>query len=442
MILPLITVAMVTLAVPPVASLFQTAVLDAPSPTVSPTFGMLVAISGDRVVATGPDPSKAGGSVGQIATFDFQPTGEWKALREMSSVDQTLPGDMVLGRIALGANSLIVSDERRDGGSGNAVAYERAETPSGWKQLGRLQPPTSTVEPAFSSVIVSDGVFAAISAVDMRVLGDKAREVQASPKVYLFQNGPAGWKGLGFLQRDVAQQPTFFGAALSITSGQLVIGCPKAIPAAPHQQLVMGGESVVLVYRITDNGMWAVDGELRMPAGNDAYLGFGTTVTSDANTVVVRAAKITAPGAKVFVFRRGDAGWQCEGELNPLIDVTPGAGWGITMALADGRIVVGDPTALTGEATGYVGVFSRGDSGAWGEALRLKSTVPVAAARWGVTVRADGPRVVVARSQSEREGVSPGGALIYTLPPAAQTPPVIPSDSSVSAPAVPLTSPR
>ncbi len=413
--------ASLALAGPPIPTIRQSAVLDATSPTVSPTFGMVVGISGDRVAATGPDPSKTGGSVGQIATFALQPTGDWKPFREMQSVDQTRAGTMVLQRLAMAGEVMLISEDRRDGGSSSVVAFESVENNSGWKQQGRLEPPTGSLETAFGGVIATDGVMAAISTVDMRVLGDKARNVQVSPKVFLFKRGADGWKGIGFLQRDESSKPTFFGAALAMTPNQVVVGCPKAIVAAPHQDLVVGGDAVVVIYRRNADGAWAVDGEIKPPPDRLDYLGFGSTIAASDSVVAVRMSQVPTANAIVLVYRRGQTGWVYDGELAPLIDVTPGAGWGIALAIADDRIVLGDPTALNGDqAPGYVGAFARDSSGTWVESLRFQPTVAVTTARWGVGIRADGRRVVVARPQSEREGIVPGGALLFMLPAAGE----------------------
>ncbi len=412
-------------AAPPVPAVSQSAVLDAPSPTVSPTFGMVIGISGDRVVATGPDPSKEGGSLGQIATFQQQPTGQWTTFTEMQSVDQVRRGAMVLQRLAFAGEQLLVTEDRRDGSNSSVVAFEVAQGPSGWRQLSRLEPPAGSPDPAFGSALATDGAIAAVSTVDMRVLGEKARTVQAAPKVFLFERMKDGWKGLGFLQRDAAKQPTFFGASLALAKNTLVIGCPQAITAAPHQSLVQGGASVVVVYRRGVDGAWAIDGELTPPPHRLDYLGFGTVVATDGERIAVRQAQITASGAEVLVYRRGTTGWVYDGELVPQVDIVRGAGWGIALALADDRIVVGDPTALAGDQiAGYVGAFARSSDGNWGESLRLKPSIAVSSSRWGVSVRADGRRVVVARPTSEREGITSGGAIVFTLPEQRDAPPV------------------
>ncbi|MBM4008151.1 MAG: hypothetical protein FJ285_00970 [Planctomycetes bacterium] len=424
-------------AAPPIPTLSQSAVLDAPSPTVSPTFGMVIGLSGDRVVATGPDPSKEGGSLGQIATFQLQPTGEWSTFKEMQSIDQVRRGAMVLQRLAFAGEQMLITEDRRDGSSSSVVTFEAAASPSGWRQLSRLESPATSPEPAFGASIATDGTIAAIATVDMRVLGDKPRTVQVAPKVFLFERIKDGWKGLGFLQRDASKQPTFFGASLALANNTLVIGCPKAIPASPHQSLVQGGDSAVVVYRRGTDGAWALDGELTPPPHRVDYLGFGTALATDGERIVLRQAQISGSGAEVLVYKRGTTGWVYDGELAPQVDIVRGPGWGITLAIADGRIVVGDPTALSGEQmTGYVGVFARSSEGNWGESLRLKPSVAVTSSRWGVSLRADGRRVLVARPASEREGIMPGGALLFTLPEQRDAPPV--SSGAVAATDVPL----
>jgi len=433
----LIALSILLAAAPPIPTLSQSAVLDAPSPTVSPTFGMVIGLSGDRVVATGPDPSKEGGSLGQIATFQLQPTGEWSTFKEMQSIDQVRRGAMVLQRLAFAGEQMLITEDRRDGSSSSVVTFEAAASPSGWRQLSRLESPATSPEPAFGASIATDGTIAAIATVDMRVLGDKPRTVQVAPKVFLFERIKDGWKGLGFLQRDASKQPTFFGASLALANNTLVIGCPKAIPASPHQSLVQGGDSAVVVYRRGTDGAWALDGELTPPPHRLDYLGFGTALATDGERIVLRQAQISGSGAEVLVYKRGTTGWVYDGELAPQVDIVRGPGWGITLAIADGRIVVGDPTALSGEQmTGYVGVFARSSEGNWGESLRLKPSVAVTSSRWGVSLRADGRRVLVARPASEREGIMPGGALLFTLPEQRDAPPV--SSGAVAATDVPL----
>lgn len=394
----------------------ETAVLLAPSPTLSPTFGMVNGISGDRIVVTGPEMVRAGGVAGQLATFALSPMGTWEAIPEMLAMANCRTGDLIMGRIAFAGTTLCVTHERRDGSNSTVEVFEPASTASGWAVSGApLGPPGGAVEPAFGSAIATDGRHIAISCVDQRVLGEKSRIVNPSPKVFLFKAGPNGWSGLGFLQREVAKDPKFFGASLAMTPGRLVVGCPKAIQPAPKQPLVEGGDPVVCVWS-ESSGNWSLEAELTPPAGSSSA-GFGQGVAASDRYIAVRSNYVTSPGADVLVYRRGDTGWEFDGSLALSADATKGPAFGASVAVGEDFIVLGDPSADFPKGKGVVAVFIRTASG-WVEAARLLPTVKTMSARWGVSIKVDGRRVLVSHPASEREGIAPGGSILFTLPPA------------------------
>jgi hypothetical protein len=393
----------------------ETAVLLAPSPTLSPTFGMVNGISADRIVVTGPEVVRMPGVAGQLATFVLSPTGAWEAVPEMLAMANCGNGDLIMGRVAFAGTALCVTHERRDGSNSLVEVFEPSPAAAGWIAAGApLGPPGGAVEPAFGSAIATDGRYIAVSCVDQRVLGEKARIVSPSPKVFLFKAGPSGWSGLGFLQREVAKDPKFFGASLAMTPGRLVIGCPKAIQPAPKQPLVEGGDPVVCVWS-ESNGAWSLEAELAPPAGT-AGLGFGQVVAASERYVVVRSSYVTTPGADVFVYRKADAGWEFDGALALSADATKGPAFGASLAAGEDFIVLGDPSADFPKGKGIVAVFVRTPQG-WVESARLVPTVKTMSARWGVSIKVDGRRVLVAHPASERDGIAPGGSILFTLAP-------------------------
>ena len=410
----------------------ETAVLLAPSPTLSPTFGMVNGISGDRIVVTGPEMVRTGGVAGQLATFTLSPMGTWEAIPEMLAMANCRTGDLIMGRVAFAGTTLCVTHERRDGGNSLVEVFEPSASSSGWSASGApLGPPGGSVEPAFGSAIATDGRHIAISCVDQRVLGEKSRIVNPSPKVFLFKAGPAGWSGLGFLQREVAKDPKFFGASLAMTPGRLVIGCPKAIQPAPKQPLVEGGDPVVCVWS-ESSGNWSLEAELTPPPGTSG-LGFGQAVAASDRYIAVRSNYVTSQGADVFVFRKADAGWEYDGSLALSADATKGPAFGASLAVGDDFIVLGDPSADFPKGKGIVAVFIRTPSG-WVESARLLPTVKTMSARWGVSVKVDGRRVLVSHPASEREGIAPGGSILFMLPPSAEmkAPQLAPAATSAS----------
>lgn len=414
----------------------ETAVLLAPSPTLSPTFGMVNGISGDRVVVTGPEIVRTGGVAGQLATFTLSPTGTWEAIPEMLAITNCRVNDLILGRVALAGTTLCVTHERRDGSNSMVEVFEPSAASSGWTASGApLAPPGGSTEPAFGSAIATDGRHIAVSCVDQRVLGEKSRIVNPSPKVFLFKAGPSGWSGLGFLQREAQKDPKFFGASLAMTPGRLVIGCPRAIQPAPKQPLVEGGDSAVCIWSEKD-GSWSLEAELTPPPGSPS-MGFGQGVAASDRYIVVRANNVTTAGADVFVYRKADSGWEFDGALALSADATKGPAFGASFAVGDDFIVLGDPSAELPKSKGLVAVFIRTSEG-WVESVRLLPTIKTMAARWGVSIKVDGRRVVVAHPASEREGIAPGGSFLFTLPPAGQMTPAQAKPASTSASDVPL----
>ena len=414
----------------------ETAVLLAPSPTLSPTFGMVNGISGDRIVVTGPEVVRSPGVAGQLATFTLSPTGTWETIPEMLALANCRNSDLIMGRVALAGTTLCVTHERRDGSSSLVEVFEPSATGSGWTAAGApLGPPGGSLEPAFGSAIATDGRHIAVSCVDQRVLGEKSRIVNPSPKVFLFKAGPTGWSGLGFLQREVAKDPKFFGASLAMAQGRLVIGCPKAIQPAPKQPLVEGGEPVVCIWSESSSG-WALEAELAPPSGLPSP-GFGQGVAASDRYIVVRSNYVAAPGADVFVYRKVESGWEYDGSLVLSADATKGAAFGTSLAVGDDFIVLGDPSAEFPKGKGIVAVFIRTPAG-WIESARLLPTIKTMSARWGVSVKVDGRRVLVAHPASEREGIAPGGSILFTLPPAGQMPVNQAKPTETSASDVPL----
>ncbi len=420
-----------------IPAIAETAVLLAPSPTLSPTFGMVNGISGDRIVVTGPEIVRNPGVAGQLATFTLNPMGTWEAIPEMLAIPNCRNGDLIMGRIAFAGTALCVTHERRDGTNSIVQVFEpSSSSKSGWSAAGApLAPPEGTEEPAFGSAIATDGRIVAISCVDQRVLGEKSRIVNPSPKVFLFKAGPAGWAGLGFLQREAEKDPKFFGASLAMTPGRVIVGCPRAIQPAPKQPLVEGGPSVVCVWS-ESAGKWSLEQELAPPPG-EWGLGFGQVVAASEQYIVVRASYVSAPGANVLVYRKEGTGWQYDGSLALAADATKGPAFGASLAVGEDFIVLGDPSAEFPKGKGIVAVFVRSAAG-WVEAARLVPSVKTMSARWGVSVRVDGRRVLVAHPASERDGIAPGGSILFTVPQAGELKAPALGASATSAANVPL----
>ncbi len=405
----------VSLPIPPEMVIRETAVLDAPGPTASPSFGSIIGWAGPRVVVTGPDRPKTAGFTGQIATFERTAEG-WKALLEMGGVPNAQPGDLLLQRIAA-SEDWVLSNSDRFGQVGAAVVLALARdpaSPSGWTLRQRIRAPQGVQAPNFGSVMASDGVYAAFSVIDTVVRGPTQRTATLNPSVCLFRVGPTGWVPAGTLQRDTESDALWFGASLALDSGTLAVGSPRAIPPSPKQPAQESGAAAVCIFRFTD-GQWKKEAEL-LPPGDCNWPTFGTTMAMRGDLCAVRANRLDLSEARVFVYRRTGSSWNLEGELAPQAPVQKGNAWGLGLAVGDGFVVVGDPSAGVGaQASGAACVYGVVD-GAWRLRWLLAPSVPTARNRFGGALQTRGRQVLVGRSRNENEGIEPGGAFLFDVP--------------------------
>ena len=103
-----------------------------------------------------------------------------------------------------------------------------------------------------------------------------------------------------------------------------------------------------------------------------------------------------------------------------------GRGFGFALAVSQGRVIVGDPSAdEDGDKVGRAFVFERRETG-WMEVTRLKPKMFAAPASFGTAIAAKGPWIAVGRVRNERLGVEPGGAYLYDMR-KAPLPPAVPA---------------
>ncbi|MSR17592.1 MAG: hypothetical protein EXS00_00225 [Phycisphaerales bacterium] len=402
--------------------LHQFAVLDAPGPTVSPTFGGVLGWVGESLIVTGPERVREAGSNGQVATFN-PVAGDFKPLMEMYAVPGGRPGQLFFQRVATSPDWILTNDDYfgKVGTGGVMVIGKDPTSLSGWALRARLRQPAGMEAPNFGTSIATDGVFAAVGVVDQVVRGHDARVTIEHPSVCLFSYGAKGWQPAGSLTRGKEVNAMWYGASLAIDSGTLAVGSPRAIQPSPKQPLQAGGESLVCVYRFVD-GTWKLEAEIRPPADCRSPT-FGGSIALKGDTLVVRAVDLDGGAARVMVYRRSGTAWTYDGSLEPADPIMPGVGWGNCLGVGDGFVVVGDQSAMypvPGEVEpqrglGAVCVFTR-DSVGWNQTWRLVASVPTATGRYGGAFVIKGRTIAVGRMRSETAGVEPGGALLFQLP--------------------------
>lgn len=139
-----------------------------------------------------------------------------------------------------------------------------------------------------------------------------------------------------------------FGSAVDYDGDTLVVGSPGAL----------GGR--VFVFRLQGAGF--VEDAMLVPSDTSDAQDFGSSVAVDGPIIVVGAPDEDdhGPGLAV-VYRRGPSGWLQEAELDEGLD--PGARFGTSVDVDEGRVVVGAPHTGAQNEDGQAFVFADTGSG-------------------------------------------------------------------------------
>jgi len=395
----------------------ESALLDPPSPTAAPTFGMVVTFAGDQAIVTGPVMSRGGGFEGQIASF-VDRSGVWTPFKEMPGIFDLRTMDAALQRLRGAPGVFVTNLDRKSALRSEVLVFTPDTGAAGWAHSATLTTPGGEPTPGFGSAIATDGTFIICSDVDTRIRQGKPDELPASPGVHVFaRDGAGAWVRASVLRRDTSRKSTWFGASLAADGARLAVGSPRAMLPIGGEPLRMSDEAVVEIRR-RDGANWPVEAVLRGEVAT-SWPGFGVSVAIDGDLLAVRANEILGggTGSKVFVFRRSDGQWALDGELVPRAVISSVA-LGASLAISDGRILISDTHAtLPGEEPrGVVHGFERvGDS--WRETFRLQPQAACMLRSFGAGLAVSGDRVLVGRVRSEAAGVENGGAYIFQLPP-------------------------
>jgi len=167
-----------------------------------------------------------------------------------------------------------------------------------------------------------------------------------------------------------------FGTSVAAAGATLVVGAP------------MLGGGVAYVYT-REAGAWRETAELRGPDTQPGDF-FGGAVAVTGTTIVVGADDHDNTGA-AYVFTKDSSGWYQTAELAGA-GGRPGSGFGYSVAIGAGTIVVGAPMPVLGIGTAYV--FTQ-DRRGWCQVAELRAQDAPVDGFFGFSVTASGPVAVV-----------------------------------------------
>ena len=291
--------------------------LSASDATTGDGFGQSLAVAaGDLLVGS----SGAAGGPGAVYIFRPNDGGVWtESGRIMASNGEE--GDGFGSVVTVGGGVALVSASASRDGRGAVYVLTRTETGE-WSEQAQLMASDGRPGDEFGVAAATDGEFAVVGAFGR---GD------GRGAAYVYRRGAAGdWTEAAMLEPE-AEVPVWFGSAVAVGDGKLLIGAPRqdGVAGAVHSYIL--DES---------SGEWMADGTYR--AFDETFGSFGSSVALAAGEVWIGAPTAGGFEGRYYVVSTDDSG-----------------GWGAMRSFAvDGlarRDQMGSALAL-GASAGAVGL--------------------------------------------------------------------------------------
>ena len=222
------------------------------------------------------------------------------------------------------------------------------------------------------------GYSLAVSGTHLLVTALNPRSPEGGAKsVYAFTRTATGWTSAGKIMPDGLPEEILLGAVA--LSGDLA-----AVAAAmPRAQGVPPVPGMVLVFR-NANGSWVQEAILESPR-SDEMTGFGGSLALSGGMLVVGAPAADSASGAAYIYEGGSGGWTMTTELT--IDDGPGAFLGLAAQVLGDRVLVsaGDPRRQPGQIIS----FTREDDG-WTESGRLRAFDGAPGNQFGTSMTSDG----------------------------------------------------
>jgi len=255
-----------------------------------------------------------------------------------------------------------------------AMAFTDRVKANGFANASFVQPADLVAFQGFGGAIATDGNTMAVG-------------VQHSPfAVYVYTNNNGAWTEQAKLFSPTGILTDRFGASLAVQGNTLIVGAGT------------GTNSVAYVYT-NSNGTW-IQQQALVPVGGSGASFAGSSLNGiylSGNTLAVGApSEPTSAGntGSVYIFTETNGVWIQEARITPNDPLV--AGFGISVAVQNGTLVVGAPftTSATIFNPGAAFVFTR-QNGQWTQQTRLDPPDPVPAGLYGQFVTLDGTTAVV-----------------------------------------------
>lgn len=379
------------------ASSVQYAKLPAPGANTA-WFGAAVAVSGDSALIGAPLDNAPGYHSGSASIW-VRSGDVWSA--QAGLVHPTgRPGDRFGSSVALDGDTALVGAPHDDAGprtpdAGSVSVFVRSGQT--WTRQATLTASDAEEFDYFGRSVAVQGNVAVIGAP----YAEDNRGV-----AYVFTRAGRTWTQRAVLAASDGRLGEFFGSAVAIDQGSVVVGAPEhAIGRAAYV-----GAAYVFGQSAT---RWVQQAELTASDGA-TFDGFGAAVDISGDTALVGAPGDSAPSlpgaGSAYVFSRSGSGWTEQAHVLAS-DAGQYDAFGAAVAMQGATAVIGAPNHRVGifDRAGEADVFGRSGS-SWLQRERLIARDNPDAASYGWAVALDGSTLLIGAIDDMDLS---GGAYVY-----------------------------
>ena len=288
--------------------------------------------------------------------------------------------------VVVSADELIIAEPNPNFRPGAVYIYRKSG--GAWLEAAQLQAPDAERADGFGSVLARAG--------NTLFVG------QREGPLHIFERDGTGWRHSGAVAGDdvggvdngcsgYGYCGTDFGIALAATAEWLLVGAPGAAPrrARRGETPPESTPGAVYAFRRGADGTWTQQARLQ-PADSTAGDRFGITIALAENRALIGAPSWSSSGeapvegaGRVYEFRFEDGEWRETGILDSKIEAN--GNFGVTIAMEGDAAVIGAPGSSDGHGAAYLHQRDP-DTGVWTEQSRLAAFNSIAGDRFGTAV--------------------------------------------------------
>jgi len=317
---------------------------------------------------------------GTVYTYRLGAAGQWQEHSRFAAPDSARMDDF--GRaLATDGNTLIVGAPRKRGGAGVAYAFTRESAAGAWRHAATIEPPAGVDATEYGAALSLSG--------DDLLIGAPAAEQTGA--VYHFRREGASWRLAGTLRPAGPAGTARFGAAISRDGDWLLVGAPGSDSANGR----------LFAARRQSDGSWGAPERVAVPAEPDARAALGSAVRLDGERAFVGAPGVPA----VHALALDPSGtWRVVATLGTE-DAGRGSGFGQAVEVVQGEVWVGAPGLNANNGRVYrFAPAPGGGQGAWQPPRPLDADSADGthwAFNFGYAIAAAGDRAVVGMPQRD-----------------------------------------